>query len=98
MTSALPIYKDARDSVGLASIPSPTVHLVTVRAGCMKAVAALNKLYQTPGKVRRVWLFELGTSGYAVEDPGIPHVPGEESPPVFMFTHQFVFKTALRIF
>jgi hypothetical protein len=96
ISSAVPVYKSVRDSVGLGTTTNAP-RLVTVTKGCQNAVAALNTLLGTPGRVRRVWMFEMSPVAYAVEDPGIPAVPGEPAP-LFMFTSQLQYKGTLRVF
>ena len=95
INSSLPIYQTLRDSVGLASQPTPNAHLVTSQHGCVLAVNALNTLLNTHGQIRHVWLYEMGSSGYGVEDPTIAVNPGEDKPR-YMFNHQYVFKKAIR--
>jgi hypothetical protein len=59
------------------------VALVTKTSTCAAAATALNTTRGTPGVVRQVWVYTLG-SNYAVEDPTIP-TPQLGSYPIYLF-------------
>jgi hypothetical protein len=47
-----------------------SVHLVERPGVCKRAAEALNQVREEPGRVRELWVYDLG-SGYAVDDPGL---------------------------
>jgi hypothetical protein len=89
------VYKLPRDSIGLASQNAAKVKLETKSTTCQSGVNALNAILQTPGTSRQIWLFALG-SGYAIQDPTIPHEPGQPDP-LYFFDSQFVYKGTLMV-
>jgi hypothetical protein len=60
-----------RQDLGLPRMNASKVVLVTKQRDCQNAVTALNNLRNESGKVRQIWLYMLGTSGYAVDDPSL---------------------------
>ena len=64
------VSRAVRDSLRLPATSPSKVSLVTRTSTCMSAVGALNTVAGTPGVVRQVWVYALG-SNFAVEDPSI---------------------------
>jgi hypothetical protein len=61
----------SRQDLGLPVMRTSKVTLVTRQRDCQRAVEALNNVRQEPGTIRQVWLYALGTEGYALDDPGL---------------------------
>jgi hypothetical protein len=96
ISSTEAVYQAPRDSVGVAKQPASKVRLVSTASLCQAGVDALNRLYQTSGAVREIWLFALG-SGYAIHDPDIPSSPGQPRR-LFFFDIQFRYLGTLMVF
>lgn len=58
-----------RTSVGLQSTTSSSVSLATDKKTCQSGATAFNTIGETPGAVRQVFVYKVGTY-FAVEDPG----------------------------
>jgi hypothetical protein len=91
--SNAPVYKDVRDSLHLPRTLKPNVHLERGTSRCQNGVDALNRVLKTPGQQRQIWVFSLGV-GYAIRDPGIPHIPGQDEP-TFIFDRSWRYKGEL---
>lgn len=61
----------SRRDLGMGKMNPGKVTLVTRQQDCRKAVSALKSVRQEPGTVRQIWLYALGSQGYAVDDPGL---------------------------
>jgi hypothetical protein len=57
-----------RDSVRIPATTPEQVHLVADEALCREALVAFNKLWQTPGRLRKVAVYKVGER-FLVEDP-----------------------------
>jgi hypothetical protein len=77
----------------LQSANANKVALVTRASTCASAATALNAVRGTPGVVRQVWVYTLG-SNFAVEDPTIP-VPPMGAYPIYFFSSTWVSKPVL---
>jgi len=73
------VSRAVRDSLRLPATSPSKVSLVTRASTCTSAVGALNVVIGTPGMVRQVWVYALG-SNYAVEDPSITSDPAGGRP------------------
>jgi hypothetical protein len=83
---------EVRNAFELPLTSPSKVTLVTRNNTCASAAAALNTVVGTPGQIRQVWVYALG-SNYAVEDPAIPVEPAGY--PIFLFTSKWVPKPVL---
>jgi hypothetical protein len=80
-----------RQDLGLPVLKTSKVTLVTRQRDCQRAVEALNNVRQEPGTIRQVWLYALGTEGYALDDPGLDQ--GRYSDKVlYFFVPNFTYK------
>ncbi len=86
-------YKDVRDSLDLPRTLKPNVRLEHATRQCQKGVAALNRVLKTPGQQRQIWMFNLGI-GFAIRDPGIRHIRGQDDP-TFIFDRSWRYKATL---
>jgi hypothetical protein len=85
-----------RQDLGLTTMSSNKVSLVTKETTCQAAVTALNTVRQEPGTERQVWVYALGTAGYAVDDPGQDQQDVSYSDKVmYFFDRNFVYKRTL---
>ncbi len=82
-----------RQDLGIAPMSANKVTLVTRQGDCQNAVTALNTTRQEPGKVRQVWLYALGTAGYAVDDPGLD--VGFAARVLYFFHRSFAYKSTI---
>lgn len=69
VSSSDPDHVQSRQTLGIPSMSSAKVKLVTRQQDCLAAVTAMNTYREEPGTVRQVWVYALGTAGYAVDDP-----------------------------
>jgi hypothetical protein len=69
VSSSDPDYVASRQDLGIPKMSPTRVKVVTRQQDCGRAVTAMNTVRQEPGKVRQVWLYALGSGGYAVDDP-----------------------------
>jgi hypothetical protein len=69
VSSSDPDHAASRQTLGIPTMNRNKVKLVTRQQDCQAAVNAMNTIRQEPGTVRQVWLYALGTAGYAVDDP-----------------------------
>lgn len=82
-----------RQDLGIATMSANKVTLVNRQQDCQNAVTALNTTRQEPGKVRQVWLYALGTAGYAVDDPGLD--VGFAARVLYFFNRSFAYKSTI---
>ena len=77
VSSSNPNHVQSRQALGIPSMAAAKVKLVTRQQDCQAAVTAMNTYREEPGTVRQVWVYALGTAGYAVDDPALD-VPSED--------------------
>lgn len=82
-----------RTAFQLQAVAVNKVSLLTKAATCASAANAVNAVRGSPGVVRQVWVYALG-SNYAVEDPAIP-VPALGDLPIYLFSGSWVAKPVL---
>jgi hypothetical protein len=82
-----------RDSLTLQAVAANKVTLVTKASTCATGANALNSVAGTPGLIRQVWVYALG-SNFAVEDPGMTLQEGEEYP-IYLFDSRWKAKPVL---
>ncbi len=82
-----------RTEFQLQAVNANKVSLVTKTSTCASAATALNAARNTPGAVRQVWVYALG-SNYAVEDPTIPVEPTGPYP-IYFFSNTWATKPVL---
>jgi hypothetical protein len=83
-----------RDSLGLEPTTASKVALVTDNRTCQTAVGAFNSLVSSPGAVRSVFTYKVG-SFFAVEDPGHPR---GEYRAVAIFDRRWAYKNLMLTF
>lgn len=86
-------YVSTRQDLGIAKMNASKVTLVTRQQDCQSAITALNTLRQEPATVRQVWLYALGTAGYALDDPGLD--AGFADRPMYFFDRSFAYKSTV---
>jgi hypothetical protein len=86
-------YVSTRQDLGIVKMNASKVTLVTRQQDCQSAVTALNTVRQEPATVRQVWLYALGTAGYAVDDPGLD--AGFADRLVYFFDRTFGYKSTI---
>jgi hypothetical protein len=69
-----------RKAFELPWAPAREVRWVTTPSLCAAAVVALNAVAGTPGRSRRVWVYQIGQA-YAVEDSSLQWAEGRGSEP-----------------
>lgn len=69
VSSSDPDHVASRQDLGITRMSPNKVELVTRQQDCQRAITAMNTVRQEPGTVRQVWLYALGTTGYAIDDP-----------------------------
>lgn len=82
-----------RTAFQLQATTANKVALVTKASTCASAATALNTVRGTPGVVRQVWVYTLG-SNFAVEDPSIA-TPQMGSYPIYFFGSNWASKPIL---
>jgi hypothetical protein len=90
VSSSDPDHVASRQDLGIPSMSPTRVKLVTRQQDCQAAITAMNTVRQEPGKVRQVWLYALGTAGYALDDPGLDVAYTERI--LIFFDPKFVYK------
>ena len=75
-----------RVAIGLPVIDTAKVVLTTTARTCTDAVAGINARRGTPGRVRRIHLVKLNTSGYMAFEP--VYEPGLTVRPVYVLSRQ----------
>lgn len=73
-----------RTAIGLPVIDTTKVVLTTMAKTCTDAVAGINAKQGTPGRVRRIHLVKLNTSGYMAFEP--VYAPGLTVRPVYVLS------------
>jgi hypothetical protein len=68
------------------------VHLVDRLKVCRQAATALNRVREEPGRVRELWVYDLG-SGYAVDDPGLDIDLADRA--LYFFDHKWRYTVTL---
>jgi hypothetical protein len=82
-----------RSAFQLQQVAVNKVSLVTKASTCASAATAVNTVRGTPGVIRQVWVYALGTN-YAVEDPTISE-PAAGAIPIYLFNGTWVAKPIL---
>jgi hypothetical protein len=77
VSSSNPNHVQSRQALGIPSMSAAKVKLVTRTQDCQSAVTAMNTYREEPGTVRQVWVYALGSAGYAVDDPTLDRL-GED--------------------
>ena len=93
VSSADSDHVGTRQDLGIAKMNACKVTLVTRQQDCQSAVTALNTVRQEPGTVRQVWLYALGTAGYAVDDPTLD--VGFADRVLYFFDRSFGYKSTI---
>lgn len=93
VTSSDSDYVGTRQDLGLPTMSASKVVLVTKQRDCQNAVTALNTVRNESGKVRQIWLYMLGTSGYAVDDPSLD--VGVADKVLYFFSSKFAYKSTI---
>lgn len=86
-------YVKTRQMLAIPTMAANKVTLVTRQQDCQSAVTALNTTRSEPGKVRQIWLYALGTAGYAADDPGLD--VGFADRVLYFFTRSFAYKSTI---
>ena len=82
-----------RSAFQLQQVAVNKVSLVTKASTCASAATAVNTVRGTPGVIRQVWVYALGTN-YGVEDPTISE-PAAGATPIYLFNGSWVAKPIL---
>lgn len=93
VASSDPDYVATRQVLAIPTMSANKVTLITRQQDCQSASTALNTVRKEPGKVRQVWLYALGTAGYAVDDPGLD--VGFADRVLYFFTRSFAYKSTI---
>ena len=80
-----------RNSLGIAGTPTNKIAYSTDSRTCTSAVTALNNRFNTPGRARKVYVWNVGTNN-AVWDPADQLPGGYRS--ILLFTSKWAFKSA----
>lgn len=86
-------YVSTRQDLGISNMNASRVTLVSRQADCQTAATALNTLRQEAGTVRQIWLYALGTAGYAVDDPSLDAAYADRQ--VYFFDRSFRYKSTI---
>lgn len=95
VSSADPDFVATRQELGLPTMSVSKITLVTRQSTCQSAVTAVNTVREEQGTVRQVWVYALGTSGYALDDPGQDPDVGYGDKSLYFFDRQFGYKVTL---
>jgi hypothetical protein len=95
VSSADSDYVATRQELGLPTMSANKVTLVTKQSTCQSAVTAMNAVRQEQGIIRQVWVYALGTAGYALDDPGQDPDVGYGDRPLYFFSRSFGYKLTL---
>jgi hypothetical protein len=95
VSSADSDYVATRQELGLPTMSVSKVALVTKQSTCQSAATAMNTVRQEQGTVRQVWVYALGTSGYALDDPGQDPDVGYGDKSLHFFDRTFGYKLTL---
>jgi hypothetical protein len=91
------VYVVGRKAFELERVLARKVAWITTPSVCAAAVAAVNQLTGTPGRVRQVWVYSLGQA-YAVEDPSLGWTEPTGSPyPIYLFDRNWRSKPVLML-
>lgn len=89
-------YVVTRQDLGIGTMNPSKVTLVTKQTTCQSAANALNTVRQEPSTVRQIWVYALGTAGYAVDDPGLDRSDVAYADKVmYFFDRTFTYKQTL---
>jgi hypothetical protein len=84
-----------REAFELRWAAADEVTWITKPSVCAAAVAAVNGVAGTPGRVRQVWVYTLGEA-YAVEDPSLAWTePVGSEYPIYLFDRKWKSKPVL---
>ncbi|HEV8613713.1 MAG TPA: hypothetical protein VGQ73_09375, partial [Gemmatimonadales bacterium] len=95
VSSADSDYVSIRQDLGMSTMSANKVTLVTKQSTCQSAVTALNAVRQEQGTVRQVWVYALGTAGYALDDPSQDPDVGYGDRVLYFFNRTFGYTLTL---
>jgi hypothetical protein len=86
-------YVSTRQDLGISNMNASKVTLVSRQADCETAATVLNTLRHEAGTVRQIWLYALGTAGYAVDDPSLDTAYADRQ--LYFFDRSFRYKSTI---
>ncbi|HKU61823.1 MAG TPA: hypothetical protein VJQ44_11445 [Gemmatimonadales bacterium] len=93
VTSQEPAQTSLRRSLDLSQMAQFTTHIVIDSITCQAARRAVSSHLPEPFERSRLWVYELGPNGYAVEAPDLAP-PGRPSP-LFLFDRHWRYENSL---
>ena len=95
LTSQEPAQTSLRRSLDLSQMSQFATHYVVDSTTCQSARRAVAFHLPEPYEQSRLWIYDLGPNGYAVEAPDL--APPGEPRPVFLFDRHWRYESTLEL-